>query len=138
MQLRKPKEDGDMACTSQVKVTYKKGRPDAFELICAGDCPDKKTCEPTPNKIDPKKLTRQFCACPTDDEPEEPTGCHIVLYTDPKKKDIYFKCEGNKCNPKETCAAVPAQHHLNDDGTPDWILFECRCLSEDEFFPLPK
>ena len=128
-----------MACRSRVKVTYKKGKPDKLELVCDGDCPDKKTCEPTPKDVDPKKLTRQFCACP---DAVEPVGCHIVLYTDPtknpKKPDVYFQCEGNKCNAKETCAPAAVEHEVGKDGVPTMILFECSCLTADKVFPPPK
>ena len=135
-----------MDCTSRVKVTYEDDHktPLKLELVCTGDCTDKKgtkqKCGPFPPQPDKKKLTRQFCACPPGDgsDPVEPKECHIVLVTDPPHKDVYFECKGEGCeNKKEKCCPVAYGHKGPDEEGPYYILFGC-CGDEDDCFPRPK
>jgi hypothetical protein len=115
-------------------------------LICEGECDDKTACKKKPEEklVGKIHVTREFCAC-NNGEGEEDKKCHIVLYTERKKKggkieQQYFKCEWddkNKCPDKTKCAARPHSNGMFEDDPEKlkWMEFECACVPEDEAWP---
>jgi len=138
-----------MPCDARVKVTYDKdGKVTNMELLC-GDvkCDDGTACKPNPATNDKKGSdNRQYCAC-KDGKGDEPTECHIVLYTVRNKAgkvtDRYYKCEPEDkpdkkvCPANQVCAPLPVANNFFEDDPEklEWVEIKCQCQSKDDVYP---
>lgn len=94
-------------CHGVVRIFYNAdGTVRRMRLVCQGDCPDRRRCQ-ADRSGNHHGGQRQWCDC--DRDGQEPTECHVVLYTPGAGEGggpPQVLCAGRCNDPAELCEEI--------------------------------